>query len=120
MENQGTGSIVVVDDSASVRQYLSAVLATEGHTCRSFMDAPSVLSYLSTAQSDAALIISDIAMPGMNGMELLRSVREDRPQIPFILLSMLRGIDCARGAAYRRERLSAETGQSAGNYEAGE
>lgn len=87
MENQGTGSIVVVDDSASVRQYLSAVLATEGHTCRSFMDAPSVLRYLSTAHSDAALIISDIAMPGMDGMELLRNVREDRPRIPFILLS---------------------------------
>jgi response regulator RpfG family c-di-GMP phosphodiesterase len=87
MENQRTGSIVVVDDNVSVREYLSAVLASEGHTCRSFMDAPSVLRYLSTAQSDAALIISDIAMPGMTGMELLRNVREENPQLPFILLS---------------------------------
>lgn len=87
MENQRTGSIVVVDDNVSVRQYLSAVFASEGHTCRSFIDAPSVLRYLSTAQSDASLIISDIAMPGMDGMELLRTVREEKPQLPFILLS---------------------------------
>jgi response regulator RpfG family c-di-GMP phosphodiesterase len=87
MENQRTGSIVVVDDNLSVREYLSAVLSGNGHTCHSFMDAQSVLRYLSTAQSDATLIISDIAMPGMDGMELLRTVRGEKPQLPFILLS---------------------------------
>jgi response regulator RpfG family c-di-GMP phosphodiesterase len=87
MKNQRAGQILVVDDSALVRRYLSDVLSYGGHTCVSFTDAASVLRYLTAARAEIALIISDIDMPGMNGMELLKTVRAEMPQIPFILLS---------------------------------
>ncbi len=69
-------TIVVVDDDQSIRTYLSEVLTPRGYQCQTFEDSLSALRWLSAAQSqpDAAtpgLVLSDIALPGMSGMDLI-------------------------------------------------
>jgi response regulator RpfG family c-di-GMP phosphodiesterase len=87
MENHQIGSIIIVDDNALVRLYLSSILMQRGHHCIDFADAPSALRHLAEAGPATALILSDIDMPGMSGVEFLREVRRFLPATPFILFS---------------------------------
>jgi response regulator RpfG family c-di-GMP phosphodiesterase len=83
------GHIVVVDDEREMRDYLAEVLTLHGYQCRMFSDGNAALTHLASSGDAAALILSDINMPGMNGVELLRTVRAVAPDMPFILLSGL-------------------------------
>jgi response regulator RpfG family c-di-GMP phosphodiesterase len=85
-------TIVVVDDDQSIRTYLSEVLTPRGYQCQTFEDSLSALRWLSAAQSQPdstppGLVLSDIALPGMNGMDLIRTVKAMHPTLPVILLS---------------------------------
>jgi two-component system, chemotaxis family, chemotaxis protein CheY len=66
-------TIMTVDDSASVRKMLSVVLQTAGFAVLEATDGPYALSQLDGRE--IALILSDINMPLMNGLELTREVR---------------------------------------------
>jgi response regulator RpfG family c-di-GMP phosphodiesterase len=87
MGGTGSANIVVVDDDELTRCYLESVLLPEGYRCSLFPGGKDVLSYLATAAHDVSLILSDIDMPGMNGVELLQAVKRVAPEIPFILIS---------------------------------
>jgi response regulator RpfG family c-di-GMP phosphodiesterase len=85
-------TILVVDDDQAIRSYLTEVLRPSGYQCQTFEDSLSALRWLSAAQSDAdmgtpGMLLSDIALPGMNGMDLLRTVKVTHPEMPFIVLS---------------------------------
>jgi response regulator RpfG family c-di-GMP phosphodiesterase len=85
-------TIVVVDDDEAIRTYLSEILKPSGYKCQTFEDSLSALRWLSAAQSEAGMgtpgmLLSDIALPGMNGMDLLRTVKVTHPHMPIILLS---------------------------------
>jgi response regulator RpfG family c-di-GMP phosphodiesterase len=85
-------TIVVVDDDQAIRTYLTEVLKPSGYQCQTFEDSLSTLRWLSAAQSDTGMgtpgmLLSDIKLPGMDGMELLRTVKVMHPAMPFILLS---------------------------------
>jgi response regulator RpfG family c-di-GMP phosphodiesterase len=83
------GHIVVVDDEKKMRDYLAELLTLHGYRCLTFADGNAALSYLSAHADLAALILSDINMPGITGVELLHTVRTVMPDLPFILLSGL-------------------------------
>jgi putative nucleotidyltransferase with HDIG domain len=90
MENwqaDSAGVIAVVDDSVAICRYLSMLLTRRGYCCVTFTGAQSLLVHLALGERKPALIFSDINMPGMNGLELLKAVRAKRPDLPFILLS---------------------------------
>ncbi len=89
MVGAGSGHIVVVDDEREMRDYLAEVLTLHGYRCLLFPDGNAALSHLATHGEAAALILSDINMPGMSGFELLRTVKAVAPHLPFILLSGL-------------------------------
>ena len=82
-------SIVVVDDEQSMRDYLYEVLTREGHQCQCFQESLSALAYLSCEDSAPDLLLTDINMPGMGGMDLLRTVKAVTPDLPVILISGL-------------------------------
>ena len=78
-------TVWVVDDEAPVREVLEAMLQQLGHTCSLFEDGPALLSAYRRDQVD--LVISDMRMPGMDGMALLRALREKDPHVVIIFLT---------------------------------
>ena len=87
-ENQ-TNTVLVVDDERSIRDYLAEVLRFEGYDCRCFSGSLAALSYLAARESPGDLLLADISMPDMGGIDLLRSVKESHPELPVILVSGL-------------------------------
>jgi DNA-binding response OmpR family regulator len=79
------GRILVVDDEANIRDGLRAVLERQGHEVRTADSADSALREL--AVFSAEVIILDIRMPGMTGIDLLPRLREHRPPTAVILLT---------------------------------
>jgi DNA-binding NtrC family response regulator len=77
--------ILVVDDEANERRGLTDLLAAWGYEAESYGDASEALAKVSSF--DPAVVISDLRMPGMGGMELLRQMHESRPEIAFIMLT---------------------------------
>lgn len=91
-------TVVVVDDDEAVRNYMGEALASGGYGCRMFTDGMAALGWLSSAQEHVDLWFSDINMPGMNGIDLLRNVKQVAPDLPFILVSGLCDLPMAQGA----------------------
>lgn len=79
--------IIVVDDSPTQVEYLRRILLDAGYTVRTASGAEACLGSCRT--SPPALILSDLVMPGISGLELVRAVRNDRElcDIPVILLT---------------------------------
>jgi PAS domain S-box-containing protein len=73
-ENSKSAHILVVDDEEAIRMLISRTLANSGHTVEATGRPEEVLQKLSSCCYD--MIIMDIRMPGMNGMELYRSIRD--------------------------------------------
>jgi FixJ family two-component response regulator len=77
--------IALVDDHESVRVALSSLLRSYGYATAGFDSAESLLALSSL--EDYRCIISDLQMPGLNGLELLETLRRDDNPVPFILLT---------------------------------
>ena len=83
-----TNSILVVDDSISVRKYLAKLLTSAGYNVDAATDGADALTYLDKAFYD--VIVTDLEMPIMHGYELLENVRKlrgDDRTIVFVLTS---------------------------------
>lgn len=78
--------LIVVDDEELLASAVSEILANAGHSVTTFTLPADAIHYLTTNPSVDALI-TDLAMPSMNGFELAKKVRLLNPEIPVILLS---------------------------------
>lgn len=76
--------IQVVDDDEAVRTSMAFVLETLGFEVSDFFDAS---DFLARGQFDTGILICDVRMPGMNGIELARLLRERGSTMPIILMS---------------------------------
>ena len=83
--------VVVVDDNADMRQYISRLLTSAGASVREAGDGNAALALVRAAAPN--VILSDAMMPGLDGMGLLTALRSDERlrSIPFILLSARAG-----------------------------
>ncbi len=85
MTKPPSGPILIVDDEASIRQSLAGVLADEGYSCALAENGADALSQLPSLRP--SLVLLDIWMPGMDGIEALRRIKELQPQTPVIMMS---------------------------------
>ena len=79
------GLILVVDDQQRQRETLAQVLGKWGHEVRQAADGPAALAKVKGEPVD--LILTDLRMPGMSGVELLENCREARPDIAVIVMT---------------------------------
>jgi len=78
--------ILVADDNRDIREFLEqAVLTPAGYRVRSVGDGMSALTLARELLPD--LVITDLQMPGLQGLELVRRLRQDRPTLPVILMT---------------------------------
>ena len=85
--------ILVVDDEPSIRTVLKAHLARDGHEVATAADGAEAVGALTQAPFD--LVISDLRMPGMSGLELLAWCTREQPGLPIILITAHGTVDAA-------------------------
>ncbi len=88
--------ILIVDDEQSYRQLLTLVFEEQGNTIRTAMNGRQALELLAVEPAD--IIISDVKMPDMDGIEMLRAVRETQPDLGVILMTAFASVETAREA----------------------
>lgn len=79
--------VLVVDDSDFMRMMLEDILTHHGHTVLQAKGGQECLDLLHGEAVDVCLL--DIGMPGMDGMEVLRRIKERRPKLKVVMLSAL-------------------------------
>ncbi len=84
MQNN-TNNILVVDNETSIRQSITKVLERSDYSV--FQAESSKRAQNIIAENPISLIISDLSMPGMDGMDLLKSTKEQFPLIEFIMIT---------------------------------
>lgn len=89
-------NLLIVDDEQSYRQLLTLVFEGDGHVIRTAMNGREALEMLQA--EPAEVIITDVKMPDMNGIELLRAAREFLPDVGVILMTAFATVDTAREA----------------------
>jgi len=77
--------VAAVDDDFRIRESIKSLLESAGYAPAMFSSAEEFL--LSGTLAVATCVISDVRMPGMDGIELQRRIRLQRPTLPVILIS---------------------------------
>ncbi|CAI2719227.1 sigma-54-dependent transcriptional regulator [Nitrospina watsonii] len=85
--------ILIVDDEADMRAALTAALKREGHTLKTAENGKDALALVEIEDFD--LVISDVKMPKMTGAELLKAVKELKPETRIIMMTAYGTIDNA-------------------------
>ncbi len=78
-------AVLVVEDDAALREALFDTLQAAGLAAITACDASEALQVLETRE--IALVISDVQMPGLNGYQLLTSIKRLRPDLPVVLMT---------------------------------
>ncbi|HET9595872.1 MAG TPA: sigma-54 dependent transcriptional regulator [Anaeromyxobacteraceae bacterium] len=92
--------IFVVDDDASSRDLLSRILASEGHGVAALSDGSEALERLAAGEAPD-LVVSDIRMGELDGLQLVDAFRQKAPDTPVILVTAFGNIDGAVDAIRR-------------------
>ena len=90
------GYVWVVDDDSSIRWVVEKTLSSADIKCETFADAESVLMALERETPD--VLVSDIRMPGIDGIELLNQVQQRSPDLPVIIMTAHSDLDAAVNA----------------------
>ncbi len=77
--------VAVVDDDPRIRESLESLLESAGFQTQIFEFAEEFLRRYSFAQ--ASCLITDVRMPGIDGLELQRRIRSERPNLPIIFIT---------------------------------
>jgi DNA-binding NtrC family response regulator len=97
-----TGRVLVVDDDASMCDMLVSDLSEQGFTVTARTSANAALEALAPGAFDA--VVTDLNMPGMDGLELCRTIAGADPDVPVIVITAFGSIETAvaaiRGGAY--------------------
>lgn len=88
--------ILIVDDEEPIREVLSSLLESAGYQCKQAANGNEALKQVESKTFD--LMLSDILMPEMNGLELLEQVHRRDPDLPVIMVTAMHDISAAIGA----------------------
>jgi len=89
-------SVLIVDDEKSIRVTMSRFLQDDGHGVQLAADADEALSLLGSGQFD--VVVSDIILPRVNGVELLKRIRSVAPSAQVIMMTGEPTVDTASEA----------------------
>lgn len=90
------GNVWVVDDDSSIRWVLERAISRESLSCKTFEHANDVLNALNTEIPD--VLLSDIRMPDIDGLSLLKIIKEQYPTLPVIIMTAHSDLDAAVNA----------------------
>jgi len=79
------GAILIVDDDPRLRQSFEKLLAAEGHTVWTAPDGETALSQVKANSPD--MVIMDIRMPGMSGLDTFKAMHQIDPKLPVIIMT---------------------------------
>src|SRR5215212_4102243 len=89
-------NLLIVDDELGMRQFLTHLFQREGHSVRAAANGREAMNLLRSTPAD--VIVSDVQMPDMNGIDLLRAARELLPEVEVIMMTAFANVDTAREA----------------------
>ena len=78
-------TVLVIDDSEHVRQYLSDILSDAGFIVREAKDGETGLALFNSSAPDCVLL--DVLMPGIDGFEVLQKIREVAQHLPVLIMT---------------------------------
>jgi two-component system alkaline phosphatase synthesis response regulator PhoP len=79
------GHILIVEDEEAIAAFVQTALEREGFTTQWVGNGPSALSAVQTSQPD--LVVLDLMLPGMDGLQVCQKLRQREPYIPIIMLT---------------------------------
>lgn len=80
-----SAKILIVDDETSMREFLAILLEREGYSPETAKNSADALQYL--AEKEYELVISDVNMPGLDGIGLLEKIKKSNPDTPVIMIT---------------------------------
>jgi signal transduction histidine kinase/CheY-like chemotaxis protein len=96
----GTGTILLVEDEDLVRSAIQRVLDRAGYTVYIASDPASALQICKDRDGEIELVLTDIIMPDMTGIELMVEIREFQPDIATVFMSGYPGDEIARHGSF--------------------
>src|SRR5579884_911613 len=90
---EGRARILVVDDEANARTALAELLRDEGYAVETAADGFKALPKLEEFAPD--LLLTDLKMPGMDGIDLMRKSREADPQLAVVVMTAYGAVETA-------------------------
>ncbi len=82
-------TILIIEDDQRLASLLQTGIEEAGHHVLLAYDAEMALRLLKSDRESISLIISDIILPGMNGIELCKQIKKEKPNVPILMLTAL-------------------------------
>ena len=79
--------ILVVEDEEALGEIIVAMLASANYVCRQARDGDEALTILESVDEEFALVLSNLVMPGLDGIGLLECLRSKYPDVPVVIAS---------------------------------
>lgn len=98
MNKNSQGFVVVIDDDPQMRSLIIDHLELNQYTVKSFDDGLSAMKFLLSQDADASqveLVLTDIRMPEMDGLSVLRQLKPQRPDVPVIIMTAHASVETA-------------------------
>ena len=83
----GTESLLVVDDESSLRTLLAAAFTRKGYHVTTAATGLEAIEIVADANRPLDAVLLDLNMPGTNGVQVLKVIRECRPELPVLVIS---------------------------------
>ena len=91
-----SSQVLIVDDDADLSETLARLLGRFGHTCLVAASGSEAIDLIDTMTPD--LVVTDLHMPGMDGIAVVRRARQESPPIPVVLMTAYPTADSRREA----------------------
>jgi two-component system, cell cycle sensor histidine kinase and response regulator CckA len=98
---QGTETVLIVDDEESVRRLTGDLLRSQGYRCLEAAGAKEALELASSHREPIHLVIADVVMPGMSGLELSQRLASVHPESRVLFISGYSGDEVIRRGLLR-------------------